>query len=130
MLYRKTTFHIRICNLLAIFCSSKYNLRSGFFFYHSLTKYLLLGNSSCLKSNGRKNQIFSKTYGYIRITKDGYVCPNNCGKLYKHSNTLYVHLKHECGRGKQFSCTLCGKTFVRRLMWKMHMGIVHKHIVE
>lgn len=95
--------------------------------YNQLTKHFILGT---ICSDGQKNTIISKTYGHIEITDEGYVCPRNCGKVYKHSNSLYVHLKHECGREKQYLCSYCNKSFARKLKWKMHMGMVHRHIVE
>ncbi len=72
--------------------------------------------------------VFSKTYGKIYLRNKAYVCPKNCGKSYRHTSTLYVHLKHECGQQKHFVCEYCSKTFAVRKKWTMHMGMVHKQI--
>lgn len=74
--------------------------------------------------------ILSKTYGVILYTPKGYECPRNCGKTYKFTNSLYVHLKHECGQMKKYACKFCSKTFAMKSKWTMHVGMVHKQIVE
>jgi DNA-directed RNA polymerase subunit RPC12/RpoP len=35
-----------------------------------------------------------------------YSC-SRCDRKYRHMKTLNRHLRHECGKGKLFACTLC-----------------------
>ncbi|XP_065209945.1 gastrula zinc finger protein XlCGF7.1-like [Planococcus citri] len=40
-----------------------------------------------------------------------FACPNACGRRYKYKKGLQQHLNYECGREKQFKCTLCPRAF-------------------
>jgi len=58
-----------------------------------------------------------------------YLCPNNCGRKYKHRESLGKHLKYECGVPKKFRCEICNRAFAQKENFKTHMGIKHKIIM-
>ncbi len=62
-------------------------------------------------------------------TENGFVCPNGCGRLYRLKNSLYKHMKFDCGVEKQFECYVCGKQFSRKTSMRNHLFLVHR-IVE
>lgn len=55
-----------------------------------------------------------------------HLCPNNCGRKYKHKRSIYVHLKYECGVEPQFMCDVCGRKFSQRVTLRNHRVMVHK----
>jgi len=58
-----------------------------------------------------------------------YLCPNHCGRKYKHKGNLQRHLKFECGVPTKFQCTICGKCFARKDTFKSHMGLKHRIVL-
>nr|CAH7735846.1 unnamed protein product [Callosobruchus chinensis] len=48
-----------------------------------------------------------------------YNCPQCC-KIYKHANNLNRHLRYECGKTPQFSCSLCPKAYTQKSSLKSH----------
>jgi uncharacterized C2H2 Zn-finger protein len=63
------------------------------------------------------------------VPENVFKCPNNCGRVYTLRQSLYSHLKHECGVPKQYRCHLCDKGFAQKGSYKSHMGMIHKVIV-
>lgn len=64
---------------------------------------------------------------YRRSTEEGtFECPNGCGRMYHLKNSLYKHLKFDCGVEKQFECQVCGKQFSRKTSMRNHLFLVHK----
>lgn len=61
-----------------------------------------------------------------------YICPNGCGREYKHTATLYQHLKYDCGKEKQFRCFECrpNRWFSRKTQLKTHVVNIHRKIVN
>lgn len=59
-----------------------------------------------------------------------YECPNRCGRSYKHTATLYQHLKYDCGKEKQFKCVECNRTFARKNHLKVHVYNVHRKLIS
>lgn len=55
-----------------------------------------------------------------------YPCPNQCGKMYIQRGSLTQHLKWECGKEPQFSCTMCFKKFSLRSNLQRHITLVHR----
>ncbi len=67
----------------------------------------------------------------FRINEVGhYICPNNCGREYKHTATLYQHLKYDCGKQKQFLCLECNRPFARKTHLKVHVYNVHRKLLK
>lgn len=64
----------------------------------------------------------------VLVVKGRYVC-SKCGRLYKHKESVYSHIKYECGIEKQFQCYICKKQFSRKNYLKSHLGIVHQTIM-
>lgn len=58
-----------------------------------------------------------------------FECPNKCGRRYKHKNNLYTHVTFECGKAKQFKCSLCQQAYSRKGTLKVHLITVHKLII-
>lgn len=50
-----------------------------------------------------------------------FICPNACGKKYKHRTNLLRHTKNECGVEPQFKCSLCPKAYTQNASLKFHM---------
>ena len=59
-----------------------------------------------------------------------FECPRSgCGRRYKHSASLYNHMKYECGVSEgQFTCEHCGRKFKRKSSYKSHMIVRHRCI--
>ena len=55
-----------------------------------------------------------------------FVCPNQCGKRYKHKSSVYKHVKYECGGKSNFKCHVCGKCFSQKVSLKTHLGLMHE----
>lgn len=55
-----------------------------------------------------------------------FTCPNKCGRVYHLKNSLYKHLKFDCGVEKQFECQVCHKAFSRKTSMRNHLFLVHK----
>lgn len=53
---------------------------------------------------------------------------NTCGKTYKHSDGLRVHLKWYCGQEPQFGCSMCPKKFYQKVHVKSHMLHAHRNL--
>ncbi|RZF39472.1 hypothetical protein LSTR_LSTR000993 [Laodelphax striatellus] len=53
-----------------------------------------------------------------------FACPK-CNRSYRGRNGLQQHMKFECGKEPQFSCTLCPKKFHRKSTLKSHLICVH-----
>jgi hypothetical protein len=51
-----------------------------------------------------------------------------CGKVFSHRNSVWNHLRYECGKEKQFSCTICQKQFSRKHVLQSHL--YYKHMQE
>lgn len=49
-----------------------------------------------------------------------YLCPQ-CGVRYKHQRNLQRHLKLECGKQPNYSCTMCPYKAKRKNNLKVHM---------
>lgn len=58
----------------------------------------------------------------------GFACPNKCGRIYHLKNSLYKHMKFDCGVEKQFKCYVCHKQFSRKTSMRNHLFLVHKII--
>lgn len=78
------------------------------------------------------NDLFVGIRRPFPFTQEGdeiiFICPNNCGRKYKHKCNLYKHLKYECGKVGQFECTICFKRYTQKASLKTHMGLIHKII--
>lgn len=57
-------------------------------------------------------------------------CPNGCGRSYVHKTSLYLHLRRECGKEKQFKCSICQRKFTHKSSLKSHVGLVHKMLLN
>ncbi|KAK7573698.1 hypothetical protein V9T40_010889 [Parthenolecanium corni] len=68
---------------------------------------------------------------YRRSNEEGtFECPNGCGRTYHLKNSLYKHLKFDCGVEKQFECHVCRKQFSRKTSMRNHLFLVHKIITN
>ncbi|XP_050430579.1 zinc finger protein 681-like [Adelges cooleyi] len=47
------------------------------------------------------------------VEEGRWICPNVCGRSYKHKGHLSFHLARECGVGPQYTCAQCLKHFKR-----------------
>ncbi|KAK7573706.1 hypothetical protein V9T40_010897 [Parthenolecanium corni] len=56
---------------------------------------------------------------------DGYRCPKECGRKYKHKRNLNYHLKYECGP-KNFKCEVCGDQFTLKETLQKHLRSNHQ----
>lgn len=56
------------------------------------------------------------------------ICPNNCGRSFKHKYNMNYHYKKECGFN--FICAICKKKFSQNFSLKRHVALVHKCIPE
>lgn len=59
-----------------------------------------------------------------------FPCPNRCGRVYHLKNSLYKHMKFDCGVEKQFECQVCHKAFSRKTSMRNHVFLVHKQIAS
>ncbi|KAK9502414.1 hypothetical protein O3M35_011196 [Rhynocoris fuscipes] len=53
-----------------------------------------------------------------------YRCPN-CGKRYRHKESLYNHTKYQCGIEPQFSCDQCDYKTRWKAAMKKHTLLRH-----
>jgi hypothetical protein len=59
------------------------------------------------------------------VTLERFVCCN-CGKVYRWKNTLYRHLRLECGKEPQFHCPHCPYRAKRKGNLQKHVAIRHR----
>lgn len=52
-----------------------------------------------------------------------------CNRVYRHMKTLNRHLRHECGKGKKFSC-YCGHQTQRSDRLLTHIRNLHPQIAQ
>ena len=68
-----------------------------------------------------------ESYPAVSTNDEGVLlCPNNCGRKYKHDCSLRKHVKFECGVEKQFRCPVCAKMFARKDQLQRHMLTNHQ----
>lgn len=65
----------------------------------------------------------------IAADPGSFVCPNKCGRSYKHKNTLSAHVRLECGVPRKFKCDICDKSFARKGTLKSHVAVVHHRLI-
>lgn len=53
-----------------------------------------------------------------------------CNRLYQHMKTLNRHLRHECGKGKQFICVFCGHRTQRSDRLLTHIRSQHPKLAQ
>ncbi|KAJ9593769.1 hypothetical protein L9F63_027588, partial [Diploptera punctata] len=58
---------------------------------------------------------------------EGFKC-KNCGKLYRWKNSLYTHVRLECGKEPQFQCPYC--PYRAKLKGNLQKHIKLKHFQE
>ena len=51
------------------------------------------------------------------------VCPNLCGRSFKHPVDMKYHWRKECGI--RFNCPFCEKTYNQKTHLKRHSALVH-----
>jgi len=72
----------------------------------------------------RSNNNFFSEQSESRIS-----CPNYCGRSYKNKQSLWRHLKFECGVQPQFICYICQKRFTDKQSMKRHVILqIHRHL--
>ena len=54
----------------------------------------------------------------------GWVC-RQCGKQYQWKESLYKHIRIECGKDPAFQCSVCLKKFKHKHHWKSHLRLIH-----
>ncbi|XP_054287023.1 zinc finger E-box-binding homeobox 1-like [Macrosteles quadrilineatus] len=59
----------------------------------------------------------------VRQENGKWVC--ECGKAFQHRNSIWNHLRYQCGKQKQFICTICQKQFARKHGLQGHMQYQH-----
>jgi uncharacterized Zn-finger protein len=67
----------------------------------------------------------------LLVSGGGYapvVC-RECNKIYKNFHTLRMHLRQDCGKGKQFKCPECARTFKRNAHVKNHLARIHSELL-
>lgn len=58
-----------------------------------------------------------------------YSCPR-CNRVYRHYKTLRRHLTHECGKGKEFVCNVCGHRTQRSDRLLIHIRSQHPELAK
>lgn len=53
-----------------------------------------------------------------------------CSRVYQHMKTLNRHLRHECGKGKQFICVFCGHRTQRSDRLLTHIRSQHPKLAQ
>lgn len=53
-----------------------------------------------------------------------------CNRVYQHMKTLNRHLRHECGKGKQFICVFCGHRTQRSDRLLTHIRSQHPKLAQ
>lgn len=61
-------------------------------------------------------------------SSSGYVCPNNCGRVYKYKGNMMLHYKQECGKEPAYVCKFCMKKFTKKGNLKTHLGLIHNSL--
>ncbi|KAK7573699.1 hypothetical protein V9T40_010890 [Parthenolecanium corni] len=94
---------------------------------------LFLCRSIATESRKRADPLLSGDFSIplsrkLKKVKGRYVC-FQCGRLYKHKESVYSHIKYECGIAKQFECYICRKQFSRKNYLKSHLGLVESFIM-
>lgn len=53
-----------------------------------------------------------------------------CNRVYRRMKTLNRHLRHECGKGKQFTCSICGHSTQRSDRLLTHIRSQHPDLAQ
>ena len=67
-------------------------------------------------------EAFSWKFPHVKKPPSKYQC-NVCEKTYSRANSLNTHQLREHAKERPFTCTVCGKGFVRRYELERHEGI-------
>ena len=70
------------------------------------------------------NSKFADTHGALM-----FPC-FRCNRVYQHLKTLNRHLRHECGKGKQFICVFCGHRTQRSDRLLTHIRSQHPKLAQ
>ncbi|KAG8259305.1 hypothetical protein J6590_014774 [Homalodisca vitripennis] len=52
----------------------------------------------------------------------------NCGKIYQHKRSLWLHEKYECGKPPQFLCPHCPYRAKQKGTLKSHVIMKHSNL--
>jgi DNA-directed RNA polymerase subunit RPC12/RpoP len=78
-------------------------------------------------SQSATGRSYSKVVASTRPSGEGFKC-KNCGKLYRWKNSLYTHVRLECGKEPQFQCPYCPHR--AKLKGNLQKHIKLKHFQE
>jgi DNA-directed RNA polymerase subunit RPC12/RpoP len=82
----------------------------------------LFGSSQSATSRG-----YLKIIASTQSSEEGFRC-KNCGKLYRWKNSLYTHVRLECGKEPQFQCPYCPHR--AKLKGNLQKHIKLKHVQD
>ncbi|XP_053973088.1 zinc finger and SCAN domain-containing protein 10-like [Hylaeus volcanicus] len=86
------------------------------------------GGTSAFRFERLNNLQGSQTSGWPcqqQYVAKPYSC-SNCNKRYVRRDSLYKHLRYECGTEPKFACTVCGRRFKRKHHLTYHLTNMHK----
>ena len=74
-----------------------------------------------------QNECLYLTVGKETSGLQHYPCIN-CGRLYKHQESLGRHQRYECGKEPQFACPLCPRKCHQKAALQTHYKRKHGHL--
>jgi uncharacterized C2H2 Zn-finger protein len=75
-------------------------------------------------SNSAAGRGYLKVIARTQPSEEGFRC-KKCGKLYRWKNSLYTHVRLECGKEPQFQCPFCPHRAKLKGNLQKHMKLKH-----
>ena len=61
---------------------------------------------------------------FLALGTNPWTC-RQCGKQYQWRESLYKHIRIECGKPPAWECSICGRKFKHKHRWQSHTKLKH-----